>query len=365
MRELPVNRNHRLGLRIGGLLAGMAFGLGAAHAQGDVERARQNMEQAARDNASSRAQEQAQRDYWRAQEAAEANRRQQADQQRRSQEQSDREKKSYSPNGEWGPGGGAPPAMSAGGNAQNSAALKALRAKLVGMPPLPDERNPLLGRWRVESDDKPQRKDELGQLMGMLANPGGAACQFTFGAGIIEFKSKSWASIDGHGDDSLGPIAYRADGKRVFALPAKGIELMGFDVAPPNRVVVVNIAGCALVRVAGTTTTTQSRPSSRALLASNATAPPAAGAAPKSSTAVQAAGIVFDGAAFRCGDGSLLHVSHCQGNADDATCTLNELHLPGLQMGKPARRADIVARVKGCEAGGIRYSANDKPVFVR
>ena len=58
--------------------------------------------------------------------------------------------------------------------------------------------------------------------MGMLANPGGAACQFTFGEGIIEFKSKTWASIDGHGDDSLGPIAYRADGKRLFALPAKG-----------------------------------------------------------------------------------------------------------------------------------------------
>ena len=358
--------SNRLRFQIGGLFAGMAFGLGAANAQVDVERARQNMEQAQREN--SRAQEQAQREYWRAQEAArnaEANRQQQADQQRRSQEQSDRDKKGYSPNGEWSPGGGAPSATSAGANAQNSAALKALRAKLLGMPPLPDERNPLLGRWRVESDGKPQRKDDLGQLMGMLANPGGAACQMMFGGGIIEFKAKSWTSIDGHGDDSLGPIAYRADGKRVFALPAKGVELMGFDVAPPNRVVVVNIAGCALVRVPGSTTTTQSDPSSRALLASSAAAPPAAGAAPKSSTAVQAAGIVFDGAAFRCGGGRLLHVSHCQGNSDDATCTLSELHLPGLQVGKPARRADIAARVKGCEAGGIRYGANDKPVFVR
>lgn len=141
--ERAVGGNKRLHFRICGLLAGMAFGLGVANAQVDVERARQNMEQAARDNASARAQEQAQREYWRAQEAAEANRRQQADQQRdqqrRSQEQSDREKKGYgSPNGEWSPGGGAPPATPAGGNAQNSAALKALRAKLLGMPPLPD-----------------------------------------------------------------------------------------------------------------------------------------------------------------------------------------------------------------------------------
>lgn len=361
-----MNQNDRLWFRIGGLFAGMAFGLGAANAQVDVERARQNMEQAARDNASTRAQEEAQRAYWRAQEAAEASRRQQqqADEQRRSQEQSDRERKSYSPNGS--PGGGLPPATSAGGNAQHSAALRALRTKLLGMPPLPAERNPLLGRWRVESDGKRQRKDELGQLMGMLANPGGAACQFTFGDGVIEFKPKSWASIDGHGDDSLGPIAYRADGKRVYALPAKGIELMGFDLAPPNRVVVVNIAGCALVRVAGTTTTTPSGLGNRAPLTSGATAPvPAAGAAPKSSPALQAAGVVVDGAAFRCGDGSLLHVSWCQGHAGDSTCTLSELHLPGLQMGKPVRRADIAARVKGCEAGGIRYGANDKPVFVR
>ena len=60
--------------------------------------------------------------------------------------------------------------------------------------------------------------------MGMLSNPGGGACQFTFGDGIVEFKSKTWSSIDGYGDDSLGSIAYRADGKRLFALPAKVLK---------------------------------------------------------------------------------------------------------------------------------------------
>lgn len=144
---------------------------------------------------------------------------------------------------------------------QISADVKATRAKLLRMPPLPDERNPLLGRWRVESAGKPQRKDELGQLMGMLANPGRVSCQMMFGGGITEFKSKSWASIDGSGDDSLGPIAYRAEGNRVFALPAKGVALMGFDPVHPNRVVVVNFESCALVRVAGTTPATQSGPS--------------------------------------------------------------------------------------------------------
>ncbi len=176
-------------------------------------------------------------------------------------------------------------------DARGAADLQALRAKLLRMPPLPDERNTLLGRWRVESDGKPKRKDELGQLMGMLANPGGAACQFTFGDGIIEFKSKTWASIDGHGDDSLGPIAYRADGKRLFALPAKGIEIMGFDVVNPNRVEVFNLAGCALTRVTGTTTTTQSGLSNRAPSASAAGVPPPAPGPAKSSTAPQVAAV--------------------------------------------------------------------------
>jgi hypothetical protein len=156
---------------------------------------------------------------------------------------------------------------------RGAAELQALRKKLLGMPPLPDERNTLLGRWRVESTGKPKRKDELGQLMGMLANPGAAACQFAFGDGIVEFKSKTWASIDGHGDDSLGPIAYRADGKRLFALPAKGIEIMGFDVVNPNRVEVFNLAGCALLRVVSAAPAAQSAPSNRAPATPNSRQP--------------------------------------------------------------------------------------------
>jgi hypothetical protein len=62
---------------------------------------------------------------------------------------------------------------------------------------------------------------------------------------------------------------------------------MGFDVVNPNRVEVFNLPNCALVRVAATTTATQSAPSNRAPSASGAGAPlPAAGAA-KSSTASQ------------------------------------------------------------------------------
>ena len=159
-------------------------------------------------------------------------------------------------------------------DAQTHAAFKAARARLLKMAPLPDDRNPLLGRWRVESRVMAGSRNDMQLLMGMLSNPGGAACEITFGGGITEFRPKSWASIDGSGNDSLGPIAYRADGKRLWAIPDKGIELIGFEVANPNRVVVVNLEGCALVRVGSAAPAAQSGPSNRAPASSKTGAPP-------------------------------------------------------------------------------------------
>jgi len=180
-----------------------------------------------------------------------------------------------------GPNGGPSYGRASGGSqynaardAQTHAAFKAARARLLKMAPLPDDRNPLLGRWRVESRAMAGSRSDMQLLMGMLSNPGGAACEMTFGGGTTEFRSKSWASIDGSGNDSLGPIAYRADGKRLWAIPDKGIELMGFEVAHPNRVVVVNLEGCALVRVGSAAPAAQSGPSNRAPAPSKAGAPP-------------------------------------------------------------------------------------------
>ena len=257
--------------------------------------------------------------------------------------------------------------MSAGGNAQNSAAFKAWRAKLLGMPPLPDERNPLLGRWRVEGSAKPQRKDDLSLLMGMLANPGGAACQMVFGSGVIEFKSRSWASIDGAGNDSLGPIVYRGSGKGVWAIPDKGIEMMGFEIQQ-QRAVSLNMEGCTLVRVGSATPTAQGGSTNRLPGPSSADAPKApargyAAAAPRTATASVGAALV-DGAAFRCPNGAHFLVSLCQGSSADASCKLSDPTVR-LDFGTLMSRAAIAAKVQGCEAGGIRYGADDKPIFVK
>ena len=149
-----------------------------------------------------------------------------------------------------GPSHGGPSGGSGAGTARAAAAdATALRKKLLGLPPLPDERNPLLGRWRVENDGKPQRKDDVGRLMGMLANPGGAGCEMVFGSGITEFKPKSWGVVSGHGADSLGPIVYRGQGTRVWAIPdSKVFAPLGFELSAPHRAVSVNLPGCVLTR---------------------------------------------------------------------------------------------------------------------
>jgi tetratricopeptide (TPR) repeat protein len=138
--------------------------------------------------------------------------------------------------------------------AENDAALKALRAKLLASPPLPPDRNPLLGHWRVATDSQPRGGDDLSQLMGMLANPGAAMCEVVFGGGTTEFRLGSWAANDSAGDDSLGPIQYRMQDKQVFALPDKGLPLLGFDIVDKNNIREFRLADCTLVRVGAQTT---------------------------------------------------------------------------------------------------------------
>jgi hypothetical protein len=318
--------------------------------------------------------ERQQREYWRAQEAArmEQQRRQDMnDEQRRRDEEAS--KRNHSIDG-GAPSSGTPPTYRGGSQGTD---MRALGRAMLREPPLPVERNVLLGSWRLEGAGQQNRVLEfgltgkgatpgMGELMGYMKSieSGQLACDMSFGRGMTftptTFSSGGAAGIAG------GPVAYRSRKRQVIvAIPGDSrANPMLFEVVGPDRIVSM-IGGCALVRVGA--------PAANA--AANATAAPsgartaAAGpSAQRSSTALQTAGaagvVVQDGAAFRCGDGSLLHVSLCQGNADDATCKLTELHRPGLQMGKPARRADIAARVNGCEAGGIRYGKDDKPMFV-
>ena len=247
------------------------------------------------------------------------------------------------------------------------------RRALLKTAPLPAERNALLGSWRLDAGQRSAvggpgqgsgRDAVVRELFGALSidRLKDLGCGAVFGGGVSFTPSTYTRS--GTGGVVGGPIAYRA-GQRgakavTVAIPNDGqARMMDFEIASASRI--VYDGGCVLVRV--------DAPVSK--VAANATTAPGntrTVAASTSAATVAASGnadAVVDGAAFRCTDGSLLHVSMCQGGAAQATCKLTELHRPGVQMGKPVPRADIAARVKACEAGGIRYGADDKPVFVR
>ena len=257
--------------------------------------------------------------------------------------------------------------------ATKGADMRAQGKELLRLPPLPIERNVLLGSWRLEGGGPKPGVAEfaltgkgatpgMGELMGMMKDleSGKTLCDVSFGGGI-SFTPTTYSS-GGVAGMAGGPIAYRSRDTRVIvAIPGDTrANPMAFEIAGPNRIV---WGSCALVRV---------RPAAAAYSPTTATTAPGnarSAAAPARSAAQMAkaadsAGAVVDGAAFRCADGGLLHVSFCQGDDAQALCKLTELHLP-RQLGNMVPRADIAARVKACEAGGIRYSADDKPVFIR
>ena len=187
---------------------------------------------------------------------------------------------------------------------------------------------------------------------------GKTVCDVSFGGGI-RFTPTTYSS-SGVAGIAEGPIAYRSRDKDVIvAIPADTrANPMAFEIAGPNRIV---WGSCALVRVRGAA---DSSPAATTAPGNARSAAAPARSAAQMAKAADSAGAVADGAAFRCADGGLLHVSFCQGDHAQALCKLTELHLP-RQLGNMVPRADIAARVKACEAGGIRYSADDKPVFIR
>lgn len=307
-----------------------------------------------------------QREYWRQQEeqrqeqqrrAQDEMQRQQksAEDARRRQEQLDAETRKNIEDDRKRRGLDAPAAQGVAGSGTE---MKAARARLLKMAPLPDARNPLLGRWRVESAGRSRKRDDMAQLMGMLNNPGGAMCETLFGAGsVTEFKPKTWSSIDSYGNDSLGPIHYRGEGKVVWAVPeSKMFNFFGFEFASPDRMTLVGVEGCVLVRAgAAAASATTAPPGAARMGVSGSPAPPTGADA-----------LVVDGAGFRCGDGGLYHVTNCGG---DATCNVEELHrpLPSSRFFVSSRkpRAEIAARVQTCESGGFRFAPDGKPIFIK
>ena len=160
---------------------------------------------------------------------------------------------------------GSKTSSASGGNSASTGAggtdYRALGKELLRLPPLPVERNVLLGRWRLEGGGQQSRILEfgltgrgatpgMGELMGFMKSieSGQLGCDMSFGGGMTftptTFSSGGAAGISG------GPVAYRSRKKQVIvAIPGDSrANPMFFEIVGPDRIMSVN-AGCALVRV--------------------------------------------------------------------------------------------------------------------
>ena len=216
-----------------------------------------------------------------------ADRERQAEEQRRSQSSSST-------------GGGYAPS-SAGGYSTGSGAggtdLRALGQAMLREPPLPVERNVLLGNWRLEGGGQQDRVLEfgltgkgatpgLGEMMGFMKSmeSGQLACDMSFGRGMT-FTPTTFSGGGAAGIAS-GPVAYRSRKKQVIAaIPADSrANPMLFEIVRSDRIV-STIGGCVLVRVgapaADAAANAVTAPGNARTAATRSSVPPAADAMPQ------------------------------------------------------------------------------------
>ncbi|HKO67466.1 MAG TPA: hypothetical protein VJU53_06655 [Burkholderiaceae bacterium] len=179
--------------------------------------------------------------------------------------------------------------------------MRAERPKLLAMPPVPNDRNVLLGRWRLEgsnqqSDAQNSRLAEFaltgkgslkpGDLQGFISSmdSGKLACDMSFGSGIT-FTPTTYSS-GGAAGMAGGPIAYRSGANKqvIVAIPGDTrANPMLFTIAGPNRIVWADT--CALVRVgapgANAAANATTAPGNTRAGGANSTAPQAAGGRPQ------------------------------------------------------------------------------------
>ena len=127
-----------------------------------------------------------------------------------------------------------------------AAAVEAARRSWQQKPPLPPDRNPLLGRWRRPPTGQANSSDPFAALQALVK---GGLCEALFGGGTFEFRTTTLVGFDTRtSEQELDKVEYRGGGKQVVVLPKTTVRLMVFDFDGPDR---INWSGqnCVLVRV--------------------------------------------------------------------------------------------------------------------
>jgi tetratricopeptide (TPR) repeat protein len=191
------------------------------------------------------------------------------------------------------------------GDAKYTAAVVAeedLRQKLLRLPPLPDERNGLLGTWSQEDGGQlgmlglkaTNGDDMVRELWETLqSNPDKlmpSRCVANFGNGVT-FAPSTYTSRALDGSRPGGAIAYRSGGKQVVWVIPDNLKPTPFTIESPDRILMGIDGSCAMVRVgapAGTAAaTTMTAPGNARAAASGPSSSPA-GAATQTATTSRA-----------------------------------------------------------------------------
>lgn len=196
--------------------------------------------------------ERQQREYWRQQEQQrqEQQRQQQLmqDNARRQQEGSSRSNAGTGQGqGIDGPSGTSKQASPGGGAGQSVGdKASAARATWEKRPPLPADRNPLLGKWTRPASARSNSSDPFA---GLAALAKGGLCEALFGGGTFEFRADKLVGMDERTkEQELDKVEYRGDAKHVVVLPKTTFKIIEFDFDGPNRISWTG-QNCVLVRV--------------------------------------------------------------------------------------------------------------------
>jgi hypothetical protein len=106
------------------------------------------------------------------------------------------------------------------------------RALFMKTPPIPPQKNTLLGQWRLDRTKK-KPANALAEINAAISQP---ACEMVFGDGIWDFRPKALYGIDaGIGESKLTDVDYRGNEGLIGVIPKSG-KLFVFKIVGPDRV---------------------------------------------------------------------------------------------------------------------------------
>ena len=139
------------------------------------------------------------------------------------------------------------------GDAAVAAAYEKARRSWLAKPPLPADRNPLVGsRWMRPASTQGKPGDPFAGLMALAK---GGLCEVLFGGGMFEFRAGALVGMEpnGRGEQELDRVEYRGDAHHVVVLPRETVRIMEWDVEGPDRIRWAS-QNCVLVRAGGAAT---------------------------------------------------------------------------------------------------------------